>query len=336
MVHVVQWPRRHRMQPHDHLFRFVFSQPEHASGLLQAVLPGALSAGVDWTTLTAIPGSFIDSSLKELRSDLLFSAMVGERRVLFYMLLEHQSSSDPFMPLRLLGYMQRIWEHDRREHPEANRLPPIVPVIVSHAAAGWSAPRSFGQLLNIPPELGSAIRPHMVDFEMLLDDLSDARDHELRQRVMSALARLTLLSLVHARTGADFVSALMRHIDLWREVARSPNGVASLSALLRYASIATNTPSERLRVIVQALGRQSEVALMNAAEEWMMQGEARGLAKGEAKGKAEGTLSVLEARGLAVSPSERERILLCADLALLDRWLRRAVTVATVAEVFVD
>lgn len=51
---------------------------------------------------------------------------------------------------------------------------------------------------------------------------------------------------------------------------------------------------------------------------------AEGEAKGRAKGKAEAILEVLEERGIAVSPAQREEILACTDLARLRRWVRRA------------
>jgi hypothetical protein len=114
-------------------------------------------------------------------------------------------------------------------------------------------------------------------------------------------------------------------IHLLREVVNAPNGLAALAAFLQYASMVTDTRPESLRVIAQALGPKSEVVFMSAAEEWMMEGRAQG--------EAEAVLSVLEARGLAVSVAERERIAKCTDLALLDGWLRRAATVATAAEV---
>lgn len=41
-------------------------------------------------------------------------------------------------------------------------------------------------------------------------------------------------------------------------------------------------------------------------------------------------LSVLDARGVAVPDEERARIAGCTDLALLDEWVRRAVTARTI------
>ena len=52
--------------------------------------------------------------------------------------------------------------------------------------------------------------------------------------------------------------------------------------------------------------------------------EAAAEAKGRAKGRAEDVLKVLEARGIAVSETQRDEILRCLDLDRLDLWLRRA------------
>lgn len=62
-------------------------------------------------------------------------------------------------------------------------------------------------------------------------------------------------------------------------------------------------------------------------------GEIRGVARGEARGKAQAVLAILEARGVKVPVAVREQILGCSDLAALDTWLRRAVTVTTADEV---
>ena len=69
-------------------------------------------------------------------------------------------------------------------------------------------------------------------------------------------------------------------------------------------------------------------------------GEARGRAEGEARGRAEGRaaaiLAVLQARGIAISDEQAQRVTSCADLALLGRWLARAATATSVSAVFGD
>ena len=56
--------------------------------------------------------------------------------------------------------------------------------------------------------------------------------------------------------------------------------------------------------------------------------------RGRATEKAADVLDVLDARGLAVSDAQRERIVNCKDLEILTRWVRRAVTVVSTDELF--
>jgi hypothetical protein len=63
-------------------------------------------------------------------------------------------------------------------------------------------------------------------------------------------------------------------------------------------------------------------------------GEARGRQEGEARGRQEALLGVLAARGLRVPPTAEVRIRATLDKATLDQWLARALTAASVAELF--
>jgi hypothetical protein len=59
----------------------------------------------------------------------------------------------------------------------------------------------------------------------------------------------------------------------------------------------------------------------------LAQGRAAGEAQGEARGRAASVLAVLEARGIHVTKTARERIERCQDVAQLDRWVRRAAVI---------
>jgi hypothetical protein len=66
-----------------------------------------------------------------------------------------------------------------------------------------------------------------------------------------------------------------------------------------------------------------------AIRKWGAEAEARG----QSEGVAESILRILEARGVAVSPAQREEILHCSDRGRLDRWLLRAVQASSAGEV---
>jgi hypothetical protein len=63
-------------------------------------------------------------------------------------------------------------------------------------------------------------------------------------------------------------------------------------------------------------------------------GEARGKAEGKAEGKAQAVLAVLEARGFYPTEQQRQRILACTDLEQLNTWVRKAVALVDVEELF--
>lgn len=68
--------------PHDALFKRTFGQPEHAAGKLRAILPPALVAALDLSTLRLAPGSFIDEALADCHSDLLYEVNLAGRPAL--------------------------------------------------------------------------------------------------------------------------------------------------------------------------------------------------------------------------------------------------------------
>ncbi len=74
--------------------------------------------------------------------------------------------------------------------------------------------------------------------------------------------------------------------------------------------------------------------LSDVARKYYGDGEAAGRAAGETEGEAKwkraALLAVVDARGLVASPEIRARIDACSDVALLDRWIARAVTAVLV------
>jgi len=62
------------------------------------------------------------------------------------------------------------------------------------------------------------------------------------------------------------------------------------------------------------------------------EGRAEGVAKGRAEGVAEALLKIVTQRGLTLTAEQRRRIMGCTDVATLERWLGRALSASSVAE----
>ncbi|MGH3280087.1 MAG: hypothetical protein ACRDNW_13250 [Trebonia sp.] len=66
------------------------------------------------------------------------------------------------------------------------------------------------------------------------------------------------------------------------------------------------------------------------------EGRKEGRTEGRTESKAEDIIDILEARGLDVSEAERERIIGCADLRRLKKWVKRSVTVDKTSDLFTE
>lgn len=316
-------------QPHDALFRSTFSDPRHAEGALRTALPPDLAARVAWETLELQPGSFVDDALKDRQADLLFGARIGER-AFFYLLYEHQSLPHPLMPFRLIAYAVRIWEDWLGEHPDAERIPAIFPVVLHHGEHGWTAARALEDLYDLDPEALAAAGDAVPRFRFVLDDIGQEGDEALRARAMTALGRLVFYCFRHARKPAELIQGLARWWDLVSEVHAAPNGLAALGTVWRYILYIHEGPAE---VVLTQLALVTPDPLkenhMTAGEEL----EERGRIKGELQGERRALLKVLAVRFGSVPQPLVERVN-AAEEAQIDVWIQRAATAPTLDEVF--
>jgi hypothetical protein len=261
--------------PHDALFKQTFGVPRHARGELRAVLPPSMVQRFDWRTLRALPGSFTAVRGKSRHADVLLSVRVrGGGEVLVYVLLEHQSTLERWMVVRLLGYLVRIWERWLDEHAGVECLPPIVPVVVSHAPGGWRAPVALADAFGVDGETLEALRPHLPLFRMVLDDLSRVTDDELRSRAMSAMGKLALGLLKNARTFDHFFDQMEHWADAMREVLDAPGGFGAQAAVLNYMHrVNSQVPPEQVAErLGRLLGEGAKEAYVSYADQFIQQG----------------------------------------------------------------
>lgn len=329
--------------PHDLFVRFTFGHPERAAAELRAVLPPEVVNQVDWATLRPEPGSVVDPELRETESDLLFSARLrGGRPLLFYVLLEHQSSVDRWMALRMLRYVVRQLEHWRQQNPGIELLPVIIPLVLYHGPEGrWSAARRIEELFDMPgrgehPEHWRTLVPR---FEYLVDDLTAERAEVLMARPGPPLVRLALLVLRYGRT-EELVQWLPRWEALFAQVHATSNGFEELGLVVHYLMLVANKAARRATagVLHSVLGAQRAEELMQTwgeelIEEGRLEGWAKGLAKGRAEGRAEDVLRILASRGVHVDDKARQHILACTELATLDQWFDRALKATRLSDV---
>ena len=286
-------------KPHDHLFRSVFREETEAAGLLRAHLPEAVNSELLWSSLKRQDVSFIDDRLRDSESDLLYAVQrkADAAPAWLYVLLEHQSTPDPWLRLRLLKYSIRIWERDRKQHPDEQHLRPIVPLVLYQGKHGWSPAREFSELFSV------AVRgwPGVPRYAHLLIDQTEVGPDELHGELRGRIAQLALMAAYRASW-----PVMQRLVPLLAELVQV-GGIDELRQIVVYLAATTREP-ERWHRFADAVRRHvpgggelmnktqemleiyGEVIQQEARQKGLQEGVQEGRQKGLQEGRREGVL----------------------------------------------
>jgi hypothetical protein len=255
----------------------------------------------------------------------LFTVPLQGHEALIYVLVEHQSSEDPLMPFRMLRYVVRIWDRYLSNHPEAIRLPAVIPLVVYHNRRRWTSPTQMLDLLDLDPQVTDTDPEYLPRFRFILDDLTRLDEAALRARPLTAPARITLLLLQIATGNPRLADDLQQWTDDLRAVLHRPDGTEQFAALLRYIELVGEAPTDQLHKLIVTLGPEAEEAYVTTAEMLRAEGEARGRAEGEARGRAEALVQLLILR-FGPLPQAALDIVHAASAGRLATWTGRVLS----------
>jgi predicted transposase YdaD len=126
-----------------------------------------------------------------------------------------------------------------------------------------------------------------------------------------------------ARLYSDVVLAVLR-----TEHARSYLEAQMIAEKYEYQS------SFAKKFIAEGEARGEVRGEARGLERGLERGLARGLERGLARGEVNAILTVLDARGIAITDEARARIENCSDLVQLEKWIRLAAIAQSVDELF--
>ena len=131
--------------------------------------------------LVLVNKSFVLQDFKGKEADIVY--LLRAKKVIFYILLELQSTVDFLMPFRILMYMVEIWRYVFQNTKEKERtrkgflLPAIIPVVLYNGEYNWTAKRDFAQMIAGYKQF----RSYLPGFEYILFDVNRYTEAELLQ-----------------------------------------------------------------------------------------------------------------------------------------------------------
>ncbi len=251
--------------PHDRLFREIWSDRDVAKDFLRNYLPEKILKLTDLATLEICKDSFVTEELREYFSDLLYRMKVQADDGYIYLLFEHKSYPERLIHLQLSEYMVKIWRLHLNQH-KSKHIPIIIPAVLYHGQRKWNMKIKFSGMFAGTKE---QLSEYIPDFEYILYDLSQYPDDEIKGTVLS---RAVMLLLKHI-SDPDLVQKLPGIFLLMRDLLRQDTGLRYIETILRYLYSAAETqPEEIINILEQTLSEEGRKMGMTAADRLRKEG----------------------------------------------------------------
>lgn len=216
--------------PHDNFFKTSMSNLQIARSFFEQHLPAVIKKHLDLNTLELQPGTFIDKALQNSESDVLYKVKFRDsfEWAYLYVLAEHQSSVDIWMPLRLWQYIIAIWnECVKRNKKGKGKLPLVIPLVFYNGSKPYDGARDIRELIDAPSDLIECflLKPfHLIDTHDIKDDdlkkqhvsslMEFVMKHAFEKEAMNSIQHLTQFLLFHVggkMLGDDYLTTVLKY-----------------------------------------------------------------------------------------------------------------------------
>ena len=158
------------MDANDASYRLLFNDPHLVRSLFQGIIDEPWLNSLKWPCLQALPTDYVSRGLRGRQGDRVWRVPRGDGRDLFMLLmLEHQSSNDRYMAVRVATYCGLLYESlsQRGLVRRGTRFPAVLPVVLYSGVRRWTAVRSTADLID---EVPATLDPYILRMRYLLVD----------------------------------------------------------------------------------------------------------------------------------------------------------------------
>jgi predicted transposase/invertase (TIGR01784 family) len=277
---------------HDHAYKRFFSHPEMVTDLVRGFVREDWVQELDFSTLERVSGSFVARGQRRRETDVLWRVRWGGDSWLYvYLLIEFQSTVDPFMALRLMVYLGLLYQELLKRHQltPSGKLPPVLPVVLYNGLGLWGAAREIAELIATVP---GGLQQYQPRLRYLLLDERRMADSELESLRNLAAA---LFRLEKSRGPEDIERVLVALID-WLGNPEQEELRRTFVEWIVEDLIPSRVPGVHLPKVKDL----QEVRSMIAELDWTKQWKQEGLEEGREEGLKQGLEKGLE-KGLEES-----------------------------------
>jgi hypothetical protein len=281
---VADLPGRPHMSRDDACYKLMFSHPELVRDLVLGFVPDPWLESLDYSTLEKVPGSYVTDDLRQRANDVVWRVKANGDWVYLYLLIEFQTTVDPYMAVRMMTYVGLLYQNlIRGGNALPNRkLPPVLPIVLYNGGARWTAATDIAEMIAPVPGLVMKYQPRLA--HLLIDE---GRYSEAELAPMKNLAAC-MMRLGHARND-EAVIALVDQLHQWI------GGDSELSRTFAlWIRAVLSQQSGHTLPLSEADDLESlKMSLAQRFDEWAHEHEERGMRKGLEQGVQKGEAHVL-------------------------------------------
>jgi hypothetical protein len=132
-----------------------------------------------FSTLERVNSSYISDDLRDRADDVVWKVSWGDDWLYVYILLEFQSTVDPWMAVRIMTYVGLLYQDLIKEKSfnAGKTLPPILPVVLYNGDPEWKAATNVEQLIQKIP---GGLSKYCPDLPYLLLSEREYSDDDLK------------------------------------------------------------------------------------------------------------------------------------------------------------
>jgi hypothetical protein len=322
-------------EDHDGSYRLLFSHPQMIGDLLSGFIREEWIVQLDLRSLEKCGEVQIGGRLERREDDLIWRLRWQGGDIPIYLLIEFQSSVDPFMAVRNLTYIGLRYEEliRQKDLTPAGLLPIVISLVLYNGRRGWSGAREISELVEALP---NGLRRYVPQLCYLLVDAHREPPPEAEPDNLVGL----LFALERSRSHEE----IERGIARLAEVLRGPASLElrrSFTAFLRHSLLPARFPGARIPAIqdLEEVRPMLRETVQEWTQQWLEEGRQQGRQEGRQEGRQQGEAQLLtrllERRFGTLAAADHARIQQ-ADADELLTWGERLLTARTPEEVFGD
>ncbi len=278
--------------PHEGLFLKIFQNLDNARHFLKQHISEDIQKRFDMDTLRLENTTYVDEKLKKHYSDLVFSVQLigsGNQFARIYLLFEHKSSPDPLTGVQILKYMALQWLELQEQHMLVDgKLPPIIPIVIYQ---GQEDDRkmcsSFHDLVAMPSE---SFKVYIPDFSFAFFNVHGMDEAKVQEKILLKFY-VEIIKMQNDPRVKEIPPRLVRGL---LETLELRTAVEYIEIFFRYLVKSTGHLSqEDYKKALELLPEGGEDIMETLADQWMKQGEDRGVILGKEEGRLEATQETL-------------------------------------------